>query len=81
MLQIWVSESIDKPFISRVEGEIPQLNLNTALTFEEIRSYLGEQLSDAEWQAVYRLWSDDSADRKFSRQNENGDFLIEFRTN
>ena len=79
MIQIWVSESIDKPFISRVDGETPQLNLNTTLSFEEIRSFLGEQLSDNEWDAVYRLWSEDSTERIFSQQNDRGDFLIEFR--
>lgn len=79
MFQIWVSDSIDKPFISRVDGETPQLNTNTSLSFQEIRSFLGEQLTDNEWDAVYKLWSDDSTERKFSRQNSRGDFLIEFR--
>ena len=79
MIQIWVSDSITQPFVSRVDGELPQLNVSATMSFEEIKSYVWEDLTDIEWEAVYRLWADDSTERKFSRQNEKGDFLIEFR--
>lgn len=79
MIQIWVSDSIAQPFVSRVDGELPQLNTGTSMSFEEIKSYIWGDLTDAEWDAVYRLWSDDSTERKFSKQNANGDYLIEFR--
>ena len=79
MIQIWVSDSIDKPFVSRVEGQIPQLNINTKINFEEIKSFVWSDLSDEEWSAAYSLWADDNALRTFTRQNESGDFLIQFR--
>ena len=78
-MRIRVTESIAVPTINRLADGRTELVINTDLSFEDIRSFLGDNLSEDDIAQFYTLWADDEADRKFIPIEGSTDFYIEKR--
>jgi hypothetical protein len=78
-VRIRVSESVSVPSISRSENGSVELLINTELSYEDIRAFIGDQLSEEEYEIFFALWADDKMKRKFVPIEGSTDFFIEER--
>jgi hypothetical protein len=78
-VRIRVTESIAVPAVTRFPGGGAELVINTELSFEDIKAFVGDHLSEEEIATFYTLWADDEADRKFIPIEGSTDFYIEKR--
>ena len=65
MIEIYVSDFIDKPHVVRIPGKLPQIHIGADMQFEEIQRDLADEISTAEFQKFEKLWSDDSYPREY----------------
>ena len=78
-MRIRVTELIAVPTVSRFPDGSAELVINTELSFEDIKAFVGDNLSAEELADFYSLWADDEADRKFIPIEGSFDFYIEKR--
>jgi hypothetical protein len=78
-VRIRVTDSIAIPSVTRSVGGFAELIINTDLSFEDIRTFVGDHLTESEIAEFYLLWADDEADRKFIPIEGSTDFYIEKR--
>lgn len=78
-MRIRVTNSIAVPAFTRLPDGRTELVINTDLSFEDIKAFLGDQLSEDEIAKFFTLWADDEADRKFTPIEGSNDFYIEKR--
>ena len=78
-MRIRVSESVSVPSISRSANDSVELLINTELSYEDIKAFIGDLLSDEEYLIFYTLWADDVSKREFIPIEGTTDFFIEDR--
>lgn len=78
-MRIRVSETVAVPSFTRLENGRIELLINTELSFEDIKAFIGDALSEAEYKKLYMLWADDLATRKFLPIAGSTDFYIQMR--
>jgi len=78
-VRIRVSESVSVPSISRSANGSAELLINTELSFEDIKAFIGDALSDDEYLIFYTLWADDLSKREFIPIEGSTDFFIKSR--
>lgn len=78
-MRIRVSESVSVPSISRSENGSIELLINTELSYEDIKAFIGDLLTDDEYLIFYTLWADDLSKRSFIPIEGTPDFFIESR--
>jgi hypothetical protein len=78
-VRIRVSESVSVPSISRSKNGSVELLINTELSYEDIKAFIGDALSDEEYLIFYTLWADDVSKREFIPIEGSTDFFIEDR--
>ena len=79
-VRIRVSESVSVPSISRSQNGSVELLINTELSYEDIRAFMGDLLTDDEYLIFYSLWADDLSKRSFIPIEGTTDFFIESRS-
>ncbi|WP_422688131.1 hypothetical protein [Candidatus Planktophila versatilis] len=79
-MRIRVSESVSVPSISRSENGSFELLINTELSYEDIKAFMGDLLTDDEYLIFYTLWADDLSERSFIPIEGTTDFFIESRS-
>jgi hypothetical protein len=67
------------PSFKRLENGRIELLINTELSFEDIKAFIGDALSEPEYKKLYTLWADDLATRKFVPITGSTDFYIQMR--
>jgi hypothetical protein len=67
------------PSFTRLENGRIELLINTELSFEDIKAFIGDELSEPEYKKLYTLWADDLATRKFVPIAGSTDFYIQMR--
>ena len=72
MVEVIVEESIDKPFVVRLLGQVPQIHIGSKMPISQIRKELANELNVDEFQKFEELWTNDTYPRKFKQE---GDFL------
>jgi len=72
MVEVIVEESIDKPFVVRLLGQVPQIHIGSNMPISQIRKELANELNVDEFQKFEELWTNDTYPRKFKQE---GDFL------
>ena len=78
-VRIRVSESVSVPSISRSADGSAELLINTELSYEDIKAFIGDLLSDEEYLIFYTLWADDLSKREFIPIEGTTDFYIKSR--
>lgn len=78
-MRIRVSETVAVPSFIRLENGRIELLINTELSFEDIKAFIGDALSETEYKKLYMLWADDLATRKFLPIAGSADFFIQMR--
>jgi len=78
-VRIRVSESVSVPSISRSANGSVELLINTELSYEDIKAFIGDLLSNEEYLIFYTLWADDVSKREFIPIEGTTDFFIEDR--
>ncbi len=78
-MRIRVSESVSVPSISRSADGSVELLINTELSYEDIKAFIGDLLTDDEYLIFYTLWADDVSKRNFIPIAGTTDFFIEDR--
>ena len=78
-VRIRVSESVSVPSISRSENGSVELLINTELSYEDIKAFIGDLLTEEEYLIFYTLWADDVSKRNFIPIAGTTDFFIEDR--
>ena len=78
-MRIRVSESVSVPSISRSANDSVELLINTELSYEDIKAFIGDALSDEEYLIFYTLWADDLSKREFIPIEGTTDFYIKSR--
>jgi hypothetical protein len=78
-VRIRVSESVSVPSFTRLENGKIELLINTELSFEDIKAFIGDALSEPEYEIFFALWADDKMKRKFVPIEGSADFFIEER--
>lgn len=78
-MRIRVSETVAVPSFTRLENGRIELPINTELSFEDIKAFIGDAPSEAEYKKLYMLWADDLATRKFLPIAGSTDFNIQMR--
>lgn len=78
-MRIRVSENVGVPSFKRLENGRIELLINTELSFEDIKAFIGDALSEPEYKKLYTLWADDLATRKFVPITGSTDFYIQMR--
>lgn len=78
-VRIRVSESVSVPSISRSADDSVELLINTELSYEDIKAFIGDLLTDDEYLIFYTLWADDVSKRNFIPITGTTDFFIEDR--
>jgi hypothetical protein len=79
-VRIRVSESVSVPSISRSENGSVELLINTELSYEDIKAFIGDLLTDDEYLIFYTLWADDLSKRVFIPIAGTNDFFIKSRS-
>jgi hypothetical protein len=67
------------PSFTRLENGRIELLINTELSFEDIKAFIGDSLSEPEYKKLYSLWADDLAPRIFIPIDGSTDFYIQMR--
>ena len=75
-VRIRVSESVSVPSISRSADGSVELLINTELSYEDIKAFIGDALSDEEYLIFYTLWADDVSKREFIPIEGTTDFIF-----
>lgn len=78
-MRIRVSEAVAVPSFTRLENGRIELLINTELSFEDIKAFIGDGLSEPEYKKLYTLWADDLASRNFIPIDGSTDFYIQMR--
>ena len=78
-MRIRVSEAVAVPSFTRLENGRIELLINTELSFEDIKAFIGDALSEHEYKKLYTLWADDLAPRIFIPIDGSTDFYIQMR--
>jgi len=78
-VRIRVSEAVAVPSFTRLENGRIELLINTELSFEDIKAFIGDALSEHEYKKLYTLWADDLAPRIFIPIDGSTDFYIQMR--
>ena len=78
-MRIRVSESVSVPSISLSADGSVELLINTELSYEDIKAFIGDLLTDDEYLIFYTLWADDVSKRNFIPIAGTTDFFIEDR--
>lgn len=79
-VRIRVSESVSVPSISRSENGSVELLINAELSYQDIKTFIGDLLSADEYLIFYNLWADDLSKREFIPIAGTTDFFIESRS-
>jgi hypothetical protein len=72
MIEVVVKESLEKPYVVRVPGQLPQIHIGADMQIDQIRKELANEISTSEFQKFEKLWTDDSHPREFMQE---GDYL------
>ena len=78
-MRIRVSETVAVPSFTRLENGRIELLINTQFSFEDIKAFIGDALSETEYKKLYTLWADDLAAREFIPIAGSADFYIQMR--
>ncbi len=70
MVEIIVRQFLEKPFVVRMPGQLPQIHIGADMQMDQIKRDLSDQISTAEFQKFERLWVDDSHPREFKQVGE-----------
>ena len=65
MVEVVVRENLDKAYVLRAAGRVPQVHISAEMHIDLIKEQLADQISAAEFEQFEKLWTDDSHSREF----------------
>ena len=70
MVEVVIKNELEKAYVVREPGALPQIHIGTDMNLEIIREHLSNQVTQAEFDKFTKLWSEDVYPRVFV-QGEN----------
>jgi hypothetical protein len=65
MVEVIVQDNLDKAFVVREPGNLPQIHIGAQMHLDLIKEHLKDEISAAEFEKFRQLWSDDQYPRMF----------------
>jgi hypothetical protein len=65
MVEVIVRGNLDKAYVIREPGKLPQINIGDQMDLDLIKEHLKDEISTAEFEKFKQLWSDDQYPRTF----------------
>ena len=65
MVEVIVQDNLDKAFVVREPGRLPEIHIGAEMHLDLIKEQLANQISTAEFEKFTKLWSDDQHPRIF----------------
>jgi hypothetical protein len=68
VVEVVVRENLDKAYVLRAPGRLPQIHISAEMHIDLIKEHLADQISAVEFEQFENLWTDDSHSREFVKE-------------